>query len=330
MITQAMVMAAGLGTRLAPFTQLRSKVLLPVFGTPMIQYTTDALQAAGVRRIVANVHHDALQIRTELPRLIQPLTELILSDETALLRGSGGGLRQALPFFKGAPFFFANADVLSDFDWNELALEHARLRRRWGVQLTLGIHPSGPGTTGYREIHFDPYTRLITRLGIKVSGRPFFMGAGVLEPEALAEVPVEGVADFAASILEPAILKGKAAVFCTDRSWFDIGSPELWLQTHLELINRLELGFFRSREAREWRKQIEANHLRIAPRTWIHKDAVRSSRTQNWRGPCYWNPLGSVGEVPAALGPAAVLYGDAPAPQTLEGGIGFGGAWVRH
>src|SRR4051812_48037749 len=107
-----MLMAAGLGTRLRPFTDRYSKPMLPLLGSPMAAFAYDAVRAAGVEKVVANVHHLAAATEAGLFALREPGGPRIeISDESSLLLGSAGGLRQAAPKL-GGPFFLVNGDVL--------------------------------------------------------------------------------------------------------------------------------------------------------------------------------------------------------------------------
>jgi len=225
-----MLMAAGLGTRLRPFTTLEPKALLPLMGVPMAQFAIDAAVAAGVKRIVANVHHHAEQTRAGLEQLERGDAQLRISDESNELLGSAGGLRQALREFRAdEPFYLLNADVLCDLDLKALARTHRRLRDRHGVRMTLAIFPQPPLEPGerqseaYREILFDGSRGLVTGLGEKAFGRPYFVGAAVIEPEALGDVPAQGPAEFVPTMLQPAITVGKAGVHLASGRWHDVG-----------------------------------------------------------------------------------------------------------
>lgn len=326
-------MAAGLGTRLRPFTELEPKALLPLMGIPMAQFAVDAAVAAGVTRIVANIHHLASRAREGLGALERGGAELLISDESDELLGSAGGLRKAAPLFGGRPFFLLNADVLCDVNLEALARVHLRLRSRHGVRLTLTVFPKPPlGSDGiqhekYREILFDPSTSLITGLGEKVLGRPYFVGAAVIDPEALAQVPAVGPSEFVSHILMPAIRDGKAGVHLADGMWQDVGSPALWLQAHREVLRALETG----RLSQTWRERLERHNQRVGWETWVSRAVPsRTLRTSGWAGPAYWSPwLGSDPKAPTSLGPDAVLYGaDVPGESPKLQGIGFGGHWV--
>ena len=108
-IEDAMVLAAGLGTRLRPITDRMPKPLVPIAGKPMIDYGLDALAEAGVKRVVVNVHHFADQMTAHLANRSQP--EIILSDETGELMNSGGGLAKGLKLLGRAPVLVMNADL---------------------------------------------------------------------------------------------------------------------------------------------------------------------------------------------------------------------------
>lgn len=334
-ISKAMLMSAGLGTRLRPFTLNKTKALLPVLGVPISQYVIDSLVSCGVTLVVANIHHDAEKTREGFCSLDLGQGRLILSDESSLLLGSAGGIRKAIHHFGSEPFFLANADVLCDVDWSALARCHSRLRSQWGVSMTLGVLPCGPPGADYREILFDSREGLITGFGQICSGRPFYIGAAVLEPEAFSALGHEGPADFVESILRPSIQNRKAGVFLASGSWYDIGSPQLWLNTHLSMIHCLETGYFPSPVARLWKQRIEKLNHRVQERVWVSRGGARNflapPRTANWASPAYWDGRNISATHPCArsLGPHAVLYGAVPGRLDFGEGIGFGGDWVK-
>ncbi|MCP1337226.1 nucleotidyltransferase family protein [Futiania mangrovi] len=104
----AMVLAAGLGTRMRPLTDDRPKALVELDGRAMIDRALDRLVAAGVRRAVVNVHHFADMLEAHLARRTD--IEIVVSDERAQLLDTGGGVKAALPHLGPGPFFVLNAD----------------------------------------------------------------------------------------------------------------------------------------------------------------------------------------------------------------------------
>src|SRR5258708_7042163 len=108
--SHAMILAAGLGTRMRPLTDVMPKPLVPVDGKPLINHVLDRLAAVGVATAVVNVHHFADQIEAHLKPRRAP--KIVISDERAAVLGTGGGVVKALPLLGGAPFFHVNSDTL--------------------------------------------------------------------------------------------------------------------------------------------------------------------------------------------------------------------------
>lgn len=107
--THAMLLAAGLGTRMRPLTDRLPKALVPVQGRPLIDWSLERLEAAGVERIVVNLHHHAEQLEAHVKARWK--RDLAFSREPRLLE-TGGGIRAALPLLGEAPFFAINADTI--------------------------------------------------------------------------------------------------------------------------------------------------------------------------------------------------------------------------
>ena len=107
---RAMVLAAGLGTRMRPLTDTTPKPLVKVGGKTLLDHALDRLAAAGVETAVVNVHHFADQIERHLASRRAPA--IVVSDERAALLDTGGGVVKALPRLGSAPFFHVNSDTL--------------------------------------------------------------------------------------------------------------------------------------------------------------------------------------------------------------------------
>lgn len=123
---QAMVFAAGLGTRLRPLTDTMPKALVEVQGKPLLLHVLEKLKVSGYERIVVNVYHFADQIITYLKANDNFGLDIHISDERNLLLDTGGGLKKAAPLFKpNLPVLVHNVDILSNarFDYLEKAFE---------------------------------------------------------------------------------------------------------------------------------------------------------------------------------------------------------------
>lgn len=108
-IRQAMVLAAGLGTRMRPITDTIPKPLVRIAGRPMIDYVLDMLVEAGVETIAINVHHHAEQMIAHLATRTD--AEILISDERQQLMNSGGGLAKGLKLLEPGPVLVMNADL---------------------------------------------------------------------------------------------------------------------------------------------------------------------------------------------------------------------------
>jgi NDP-sugar pyrophosphorylase family protein len=121
---QAMILAAGLGTRLKPLTDTMPKALVPVGGMPLIDHTIQRLMGFGYDRFVVNIHHFARQIVDHVT--IQDYGRMVsFSDETNQLLDTGGGLKKAAPLFDGdEPILIHNVDILDNVDYDWFSSQH--------------------------------------------------------------------------------------------------------------------------------------------------------------------------------------------------------------
>lgn len=183
--TTAMVLAAGLGTRMLPLTETKPKALVEVAGRTLLDRVLDKLAQAGVRRAVINVHHFAdlveahLRSRTDL--------EILISDERQGLLDSGGGIQNARALLGEDPIFVANIDSL----WREAgppALE--RLKAAWDpaqmdLLLLLVARGNGIGFEGPQGFLMDPAGRLTHSTSTEVVTPFANVGVGILKPQIL-------------------------------------------------------------------------------------------------------------------------------------------------
>jgi N-acetyl-alpha-D-muramate 1-phosphate uridylyltransferase len=124
---KAMILAAGLGTRLKPFTDKHPKALAEVNGKTLLQRNVEYLQNFGITEVIVNVHHFAGQIIDTLKKNNGWRSNVIISDETDKVLETGGGLIRALNFFSGEEnFVLINVDVLTDMDLNKMITFHEK------------------------------------------------------------------------------------------------------------------------------------------------------------------------------------------------------------
>lgn len=318
-----MLMAAGEGTRLRPFTQVFPKPLVPVMGVPCIQFVIDELFGHGIRNFVVNSHHLAVPFEKGLKDLDWHGADFRVSDESRKLLGSGGGPRQALSVLGKGTFLLANADRLLSFDLESFSRFHDQMRRQHGVWMTLWIHKDSKSKTAYREFEFDAKTHLINRMGDLKVGSTYYAGVACAEPEAFEHLPAGEPSDFVKDLIPELIRKQKIAAFYPKKPslrWHDIDTPQLWWQTHLSLIDELELGNC----PEVWRRRIESVNVKMSPKIWSHKGSIGDPK--NFSQPVY---LGAKNQSYGKVGPGAVLYGALPDERRdYRLGVGLGGLWV--
>lgn len=126
--TRAMIFAAGLGTRLKPFTDKHPKALAPVNGKPLLQRNIEYLKGFGIRDIIVNVHHFADQIIAFIEDNQQFGINISISHEVEEPLETGGGLKKAGWFFEDSkhPFVVCNADILTDLDLPKMYAYHLK------------------------------------------------------------------------------------------------------------------------------------------------------------------------------------------------------------
>ncbi len=124
---RAMILAAGLGTRLKPWTDHHPKALAIVNGKSLLEHNVKYLQQFGIYEVIVNVHHFAGQIKNAIEENKGWGSNIVISDEANQVLETGGGLKKASWFFKDAEnFVLMNADILTNLDLNEMARFHKK------------------------------------------------------------------------------------------------------------------------------------------------------------------------------------------------------------
>jgi len=221
--TRAMVLAAGLGTRMRPLTERRPKPLLEVGGKALIDHVLDRLADAGVERAVVNVHHFAEQIERHLAARSKP--KIVISDERGLLLGTGGGVVKALPELGAAPFFHINSDTIwiDGVQPNLTRLAEAFDLAAMDALLLLAPTIGSIGYAGRGDFAFAADGRLRRRGEREVA--PFvYAGAAILTPALFAGAPS---GEFPLPLLfARAAEAGRLHGLRLEGLWMHVGSPD--------------------------------------------------------------------------------------------------------
>jgi MurNAc alpha-1-phosphate uridylyltransferase len=220
MIESAMVLAAGLGTRMRPITDHMPKPLVPLAGRALIDHAIDRLVAAGVKRIVVNIHYKAAMIEAHLASRRD--AEIRLSPEAELL-DTGGGIKAALPLLDEV-FYAVNADIFW-LDGKVAALQ--RLARAWDpakldALLLLQRSTTAVGYQGPGDFFVDPLGQVRRRREREVAPH-LFAGVEILHRRLFAG---EETGKFSLNPLwNRAIAAGRLAAIVHDGEWYHVGTP---------------------------------------------------------------------------------------------------------
>ena len=223
MPNRAIVLAAGLGTRMRPYNGHIPKPLVEIGGKSLIDYSLDRLADAGVESVVVNVHHLADILERHLAPRQRP--HVVISDERGELLGTGGGIAKALPKLGDAPFFLVNSDTvwLDGVRPNFTRMAEAFDPQTMDVLLLLAATTSSIGYSGRGDFAMLPDGRLRRRRENEVV--PFvYAGAAVLSPALFADAP-KGA--FSLTVLfDRAAENNRLFGLRLEGVWMHVGTPE--------------------------------------------------------------------------------------------------------
>jgi NDP-sugar pyrophosphorylase family protein len=232
---KAMILAAGLGTRLRPLTDHRPKALVEIAGRTLLEITLSRLRAFGVHDVIINVHHCAEMILGYLETNRNFGMHLEISREESLL-DTGGGLKKAAAFFLedsrglAEPFLLHNVDVISAIDFRRMLDFHAARR----ALATLAVQDRASARSLVFDEQLELCGRRFARDGAAELARPArqaqalaFCGIHVISPQLFAKLTEEGAFSIITSYLRLAAQGERIVAFRADEyDWCDLGSPE--------------------------------------------------------------------------------------------------------
>lgn len=233
----AMVLAAGLGSRMRPLTNDTAKPLIPVNGKALLDRMLDPLIAAGVARIVVNVHWQADKVEAYVKARTD--VEIVISDEREERLETGGGLAKARPLMGDDPVFVINTDAFwaPESPAPFLAMAKAFDPDDMDGLLLLADTQRCLGFPGAGDFFLADDARL-TRRG-DAPGAPWaYAGVRIIKPQAFDHEPIE-----AFSVLrkwDASIANGRLYGLPLDAFWLHVGTPEaladanMWLRCHGE------------------------------------------------------------------------------------------------
>ncbi|MDU9048077.1 MAG: sugar phosphate nucleotidyltransferase [Candidatus Electrothrix sp. Rat3] len=238
---QAMLLAAGFGTRLRPYTLVRPKPLFPICNIPLLHILLDKLIALGCERIVVNCHYLPQQIKAA----VADKPGVILQHEAEVL-GTGGGLRKALEHFQdgpdgpNGPVLVMNGDIYHDIDLSRLVTAHAASKD--AVTMALHDYPRFNSVPVQQDrvqdfLSSKEVIRKIKKEGVEEQTLLAFTGIHIVNRDVLEAIPQEcffHIIDLYRELAK----EGKIGFSRIDGSfWQDMGTPDDYLDLHRHLLS---------------------------------------------------------------------------------------------
>jgi len=227
---KAMILAAGLGTRLRPLTEKRPKALMPVANKPIIARLIEYLKAHGVSEIVVNSHYHHAQLLNYLDDGNPFGLPLQVRVEEEIL-GTGGGIKNTEDFWNNAPFFVINGDILTDIDLTDAYENHLES----GALVTLVLHDCEP----FNQIQVDDSGNILHIAKQNLAGRLAFTGIHILSPDLLSHIPGGVFYDIIVCYQNLISSGDRVRAFVSrGHTWRDIGSVQSYIEANRELAGR--------------------------------------------------------------------------------------------
>ena len=242
MITRAMILAAGLGTRLRPLTEVLPKPLVPVVHRPLVGYLLHNLRAIGVTDVVMNLYH----LPGAFPLVLGTgfdygLTLHFLQEDEIL--GTGGGVHNAAGLLGDGPCLLLNGDFLVEVDLARVVADHEASRRLDDQVVATMVLREDPAAQRYGTLGVDSTGRIVDFVGrARVEGaevvrRGMFTGIHVLEKALRDRIPAEGAPDINRTAYPTAITEGQVVRgYFQKGHWSDIGTLGGYLQANLDVL----------------------------------------------------------------------------------------------
>jgi NDP-sugar pyrophosphorylase family protein len=234
---KAMILAAGLGTRLRPLTLERAKPAVPLMGKPLILRLIEYLCGQGVTRFRLNLHHlpDTITRLFSEGRGTDPAVSFSLEPR---ILGTAGGLKSNESFFDSGTFLMANGDIVTDSSLERAMAFH----RKKGALATLILKRQTPPFVHY-PVRIDADGRLVGFKGrsqgdsLALPDTFVFTGIHILEPDIFSFIPSETYFDINDGAYPAAMDAGREVFgFRVEGYWNDVGAPAAYLRAHFDLL----------------------------------------------------------------------------------------------
>ncbi len=213
---RAMILCAGLGTRMRPLTDTLPKPLIPVAGKTMLARAFEHLHAVGISNIVVNTHYLAPLIKKAVP------SETLISYEDVLY-DTGGGIKKALPLLGEGAFFTLNGDSVWTGSESLTAMDQLWDEDKMDALLLLIPRKKAHGYSGAGDFFLSPENKL-SRRETALEAPYVYGGIQLISPHLFEDFPIE---PFSLNVIwDQALQKGRLFGYVHQGEWFHISTPE--------------------------------------------------------------------------------------------------------
>ncbi|MBF0293466.1 MAG: NDP-sugar synthase [Nitrospinae bacterium] len=235
----AMILAAGFGTRLLPHTLRLPKPLFPVLGETLLGIAIQSVLKARPGKVVVNTHH----LPEKIAQYINSRdfgVEIIVTREDEIL-GTAGGIKHAEPWLRGDDFIVLNSDIIMEPPWDALISAH----KKTGAVATLALR-ANPDTTRYGTINVNEGGEITRFLDTRAPTHTrnghvlMFTGASVISPAIFDLIPAGRAVDISGEVYKPLVTKGgRLYGVVTDSPWRDVGTVADYHATVMDALRDL-------------------------------------------------------------------------------------------
>ncbi len=231
---RAMILAAGFGTRLLPYSKIRPKPLFPIMGRPLLLHIIAQLRQAGFTSIIVNAHH----LREQISDLLKDAPDITIQREDVEL-GTGGGLRLAMERLGTEPVLITNGDIYHNIDYRQVYDYH--LRNNSPITLVMHDYPrfNKVHVAHNRIVSFNKKQRLVD--ADNYHRLLAFTGIQIINPEILVNIK-PGVFTDIIPYYEDFARQNKIASLTISQFWHDMGTPDDYLALHKRILSKEKPG----------------------------------------------------------------------------------------
>jgi NDP-sugar pyrophosphorylase family protein len=221
---KALLLAAGLGTRLKPFTFSQAKSSLPFLNAPLIHYPLQYLSANGIEETIINLHAHPESVQRAVGNEYRGM-QIQYSHEPTIL-GTAGAMAKASPFLESEPFVVMNSDMICEIPLMEVMERHKLTGNLVSLVMMAGER------TGYNPLFYDPDTLKLTREGSKCH----YTGVQIVDRSVVEKIPVDRKTEIFRDVYPELIDQNRVGVFLYDGLWLEMGTLQQFLTCSLKMI----------------------------------------------------------------------------------------------